>query len=203
MMHRIDITGMSDEDLMHRSAQGDEQAFLALYRRRQAGIFRFALHMCGSEAIAEEVTQEVFLAVISDGARFDEARGSAAAYLYGVARNQVRRCLEKNRRYIGLEDEETSIPELEASDPGPLAQLTRLEAIEALREAILTLPAGYREAIVLCDLEEVSYADAAEALKVPVGTVRSRLNRGRALLAEKLGPSVRPAKGFNALRSLA
>ena len=84
-----EITTLGDDDLLRRSAAGDEDAFLALYRRRQAGIFRFALHMSGNQSIAEEVTQEVFLTVIREGARFDSARGSAGAYLFGVARNQV------------------------------------------------------------------------------------------------------------------
>ena len=67
-----------------------------------------------------------------------------------------------------------------------LANLTREEAIEAVRQSVITLPTVYREAVVLCDLEEMNYADAALALNVPVGTVRSRLNRGRGMLLEKL-----------------
>ena len=67
-----------------------------------------------------------------------------------------------------------------------LGDLTRAESIDALRQAVLTLPVRYREAVVLCDLQEMSYADAAVALGCAVGTVRSRLHRGRALLALKL-----------------
>jgi len=71
-----------------------------------------------------------------------------------------------------------------------LGDLTRAESIEALRQAVLTLPVRYREAVVLCDLQELSYADASAALGCAIGTVRSRLHRGRALLATKLAASV-------------
>src|SRR5690606_29899899 len=75
---------------------------------------------------------------------------------------------------------------LHASTPDPLDALTTAESIEALRRAVLSLPLRYREALVLCDLQEMSYVDAAAALNCPVGTVRSRLSRARALLTEKM-----------------
>jgi RNA polymerase sigma-70 factor, ECF subfamily len=199
-----EITSIGDDDLLLRSATGDEEAFLALYRRRQAGIYRFALHMCGNPAVAEEVTQEVFLTVIREGKRFDSGRGSAGAYLFGIARNQVLKHLERDRPYISFDDEDsTPVAVAVAAGACPLGELTRAETIEAVRQAVLSLPAGYREAVVLCDLEELSYADAASVLNVPVGTVRSRLSRGRALLAEKLKSAPRPAGGFDAMRCFA
>jgi RNA polymerase sigma-70 factor (ECF subfamily) len=197
-----EITTISDDDLLRRSAAGDEDAFLALYRRRQAGIFRFALHMSGNPSTAEEVTQEVFLTVIREGGRFDSARGSAGAYLFGVARNQVLKHLERDRPYVSMNDEE-SAAEPVAVGPCPLGDLTRAEVIASVRQAVLSLPAGYREAVVLCDLEEMSYADAAVALNVPIGTVRSRLSRGRVLLLEKLKSAGRPAGGFDPMRCFA
>jgi RNA polymerase sigma-70 factor (ECF subfamily) len=191
-------TETSDENLLRRSASGEEQAFLELYRRRQAGIYRFALHMSGSAAIAEEVTQEVFMAVIRDAKRFDPSRGSASAFLIGVARNHVLKALQRNRAYIGLDDESVE-PASEAADV--VSTIARAEAVENIRQAVLELPAVYREAVVLCDLQEVSYADAAEALGIPVGTVRSRIARGRAQLAQKLS---RPGtEGFDSLRCFA
>ncbi|HYP14014.1 MAG TPA: RNA polymerase sigma factor [Bryobacteraceae bacterium] len=203
MAHPIDSKSPSEEDLLRRSALGDEEAFLALYRRRQAGVYRFAMHMSGSASIAEEVTQEVFMAVFQEGSRFDPDRGSAAAFLYGIARNQVLRCLERNKRYVGLETEDGNPAEPRADSEDPSLELARVQAIEAVRQAVLTLPAPYREAVVLCDLEEVSYADAAVAMKVPVGTVRSRLSRGRSLLEEKLRSVGKPGKSFNAMRCFA
>jgi RNA polymerase sigma-70 factor (ECF subfamily) len=178
-----EITDRSDDDLLLRSAAGDEQAFTALYRRRQPGIYRFALHMTASTSIAEEVTQEVFMAAIREGARFDPKRGSAAAFLYGIARNQVLRLIDTRRAFTGLDD--ASVQSL-ASTADPGADVTRQEIIQAVRAAIFSLPGVYRETVVLCDLEEMSYQDAADALGVPVGTVRSRLSRGRGLLLHKL-----------------
>lgn len=189
------LTQTSDETLLRRSAAGDEEAFVALYRRRQAGVYRFALHMSGCAAVAEEVTQEVFVAVIRDGKRFDESRGTAVSYLFGVARNHVLKLLERNRACVGLGDD--SVEQTTTSDD-VLADLTRAEAIENVRQAVLQLPPVYREALVLCDLEELSYAEAADTLQVPVGTVRSRIARGRAILAQKL--SKPGAEGSNSLR---
>lgn len=189
------LTQTSDETLLRRSAAGDEEAFVALYRRRQAGVYRFALHMSGCAALAEEVTQEVFVAVIRDGKRFDESRGTAVSYLFGVARNHVLKLLERNRACVGLGDD--SVEQTTTSDD-VLADLTRAEAIENVRQAVLQLPPVYREALVLCDLEELSYAEAADTLQVPVGTVRSRIARGRAILAQKL--SKPGAEGSNSLR---
>jgi RNA polymerase sigma-70 factor, ECF subfamily len=193
-----DLSQASEETLLCRSARADESAFLELYRRRQANIYRFALHMSGSAAIAEEVTQEVFLAVIRDGKRFNPEKGAASSFLIGIARNHVLKLLQRNRGYIGLEDE---IEEPIAASVDALTNLAQAEAVENVRQAVLELPAVYREAVVLCDLEEMSYADAAEALGVPIGTIRSRIARGRALLVQKLS---RPGtEGFESLRCFA
>ena len=88
---------MADVTLLRRMSAGDEEAFTALYRRRQGGIYRFALQMSGSEAIAEDVTQEVFLLLIREETAYDPSRGSLQGFLYGVARNHVLRALERNR----------------------------------------------------------------------------------------------------------
>ena len=131
--------------------------------------------------MAEEVTQEVFLSLIRNADGYDASRGSLGGYLYGIARNHVLRSIERDRPYVAMDDDTVL-----ATDETPLGDLTRAETIESVRQAVLKLPPNYREAVVLCDLEEVSYAEAAGVLGVPLGTVRSRLNRGRALLVEKL-----------------
>jgi RNA polymerase sigma-70 factor (ECF subfamily) len=174
----------TDEQLLDWSSTGDEEAFAELFRRRQASIYRFALHMSGRDDIAEEVTQEVFLAVIRAPERFDRKRGSCVSFLFGIARNHVLRMLEQERAWMPV-DEEGGYP-LPADSTDLLADLTRAEAIEAVRLAVLTLPAGYREVVALCDLEELDYSEAAASIGVPVGTVRSRLSRARGLLVEKL-----------------
>jgi len=169
---------LSDDELLRGAREGDEAAFTALYRGWQGAVYRFALHMSGDAAISEDVTQEVFLALLEGGGRFDPSRGSLLSFLYGIARNLlVRRLGAKQPK------EYTEEP---AADDDVLEDLTRRETIEAVRSAVLSLPAPYREAVVLCDLESASYEDAAAALECPVGTVRSRLSRGRGMLAQKL-----------------
>jgi RNA polymerase sigma-70 factor, ECF subfamily len=187
------MTIPTDDQLLQRMTAGDEEAFAALYRRRQGGIYRFSLHMSGSASIAEDVTQEVFLALIRESRNYNPARGSLSAYLYGVARHHVLRCLEANRVYVPmLEDSVNGASSREpVSGDDPLGEMARNERIDTTRRAVLSLPGSYREVVVLCDLQELSYAEAAAALGCAVGTVRSRLHRGRALLAEKLSARLR------------
>jgi len=185
----------TDDELLLRVQGGDEGAFLALYRRRQAGLFRFALHMSGSLPLAEDVTQEVFLALLREDCGFDPQRGTLSGYLFGIARKLVLRHLERGRSAITLDIDSDNFaqPELAVLDD-PLLDLTRREGIEALRRAVQALPRRYREVVVLCDLEEVDYADAAAALGCPIGTVRSRLHRARGLLLEKLHQERNPRR---------
>ncbi len=177
----------SDDELLARIRCGDEEAFLRLYHQRQGAIYRFALHMAGSSSVAEDITQEVFLAVIFDSSGFDASRGSLSSYLFGIARKLVLRHLHRCRLDVALQEEpeEAAGVELKAIET-PLDDLTRREGVEALHRAVLALPRRYREVVLLCDLEELDYADAAQALGCPIGTIRSRLHRARALLMEKL-----------------
>src|ERR1700750_1828676 len=116
----------SDDELLLRVQSGDEQAFVALYRRRQAPLYRFALHMSGSASVAEDVTQEVFLALIREECGYDPERGSLSGYLFGIARKLVLRHLERGRSDVALdlESEDFSQHELSVQDD-PLADLTR------------------------------------------------------------------------------
>lgn len=180
-----DTANPTDEDLLRRIAGGDADAMAVLFRRRQANVYRFALHLTGCPAVADDVTQDVFIAVIRDAGRFEAGRAAVSAWLCGIARNYVRRRLSADRSVSSL-DEDDGGEQVVAVSADPLEDLTSAEQIEALRSCVLSLPLRYREAVVLCDLEEMSYADAAEALGCPVGTVRSRLNRGRTLLTAKM-----------------
>jgi RNA polymerase sigma-70 factor (ECF subfamily) len=180
-----------DGDLLRRILAGDEAAFTLLYRRHSGGIYRFALHMSGNSGTAEEVTQEVFMALIREPQRYDPDKGSLPGFLYGIARHHLLRGFERERRFVPLDDADGNgtLP------PGAVSRrvvradsfdsLVRMENIERVRQAVLTLPESYREVVVLCDLQEMSYVEAAAALGCAVGTVRSRLHRGRALLLEK------------------
>jgi RNA polymerase sigma-70 factor (ECF subfamily) len=188
----------SDYDLLRRMTDGDEEAFTMLYRRRQGGIYRYAHQMTGSAVIAEDAVQETFLTLIRQAGQLDPARGSVAGFLHGVARNHVLRALERDRPYVLLDSEDLADQQADspsAKQPSdPLAGLTRSEGIAAMRQAILALPPRYREVLVLCEIEELSYAEAAQLIGSAVGTVRSRLHRARAFLLKKLRPTkeVRP-----------
>src|SRR5262249_51639908 len=120
------------------------------------------------------------------GGRFDPERGSLAAYLYGVARHCVLRRLERDRPYVPLGDDGDAEGVQWAARDDTLGDLTRGETIESVRQAVLALPENFREVVVLCDLHEMSYAEAAAALDCAVGTVRSRLHRARGMLLEKM-----------------
>lgn len=161
----------------------DADRFTKLYRQHSLKIFRFALHMSGSATLAEEVAQETFLMLIRQPERFDPSRGEMEAFLFGVARNLVRRHLDAGRKLECIED---GGEYLFASGEDILGDLTRRENIQAVKDAILALPPKYREAVVLCDLQEMSYERAAEVMQCAVGTVRSRLHRARNLLLVKL-----------------
>jgi len=187
----ISKNDFSDGDLLRSMLAGDEEALALLYRRRQGAIYRFALQMSGSKSIAEDVTQEVFLFLMREGHVFDPARGSLSAFLMGVARNHVLRRLRVDQLLAPLgDDSDDEIPSLQAtSDFCPLEDLTRAETIESVRKAVLSLPPKYREVVVLCELQDLSYVETAEILDCAIGTIRSRLHRARALLLEKLRPA--------------
>jgi RNA polymerase sigma-70 factor (ECF subfamily) len=190
---------VSDEELLRLMLAGDGPAFEALYDRRQGGVYRFALRMSGSAEIAEDVTHDVFMALIHDGCQFDPARGTVAGYLLGIARHRVLRRLRRERSFISMTEDvddrgETLLDEQLIADADPFADLTRSETVDLVRQAVLALPEHYREVVVLCSLSEMSYEQAAEVIGCPVGTIRSRLNRARGMLVKKLGAM----KGTNA-----
>jgi RNA polymerase sigma-70 factor (ECF subfamily) len=175
---------VSDDELMARIADGDRDAFAMLYRRRRLDVYRFALHMTASAATADDVTQEVFVAVIAAAAHYAPGRSGVVPWLLGIARNHVRRGARWNRLRVSLSDPATA-PRL-AVEIDPLAELARQRGLTVLRDALRRLPLRYREMVVLCDLEELSYADAAAVAGCAIGTVRSRLHRGRTLLTARL-----------------
>jgi RNA polymerase sigma-70 factor, ECF subfamily len=184
MQHAAPSPDSPDADLMRRTAAGDREAFETLYRTHHATVYRFARLMTGSTSTAEDIVQEVFLALMRDAARYDPARASLPTYLYGSARHHTRRRLLRDRLMVRLDDQADLC--LRASSSTAADDLIKQRDVQDLRRAIVRLPARYREVIVLCDLQDVSYADAAQALGCALGTVRSRLHRARHLLADKL-----------------
>jgi RNA polymerase sigma-70 factor (ECF subfamily) len=197
------VTEIQDEQLLRMMQLGDEDAFTMLYRRRQGGIYRFVLEMSGSASLAEDVTQEVFMALIRDNRGYDPSRGSLGAYLLGMARHHALRLIKRDRTYVSISQtwdgsgDSTDLTPL--SPENPHSEMSRRESIHWVQQAILSLPEHYREAVVVCDLNEMSYEDAASVLGCSVGTVRSRLHRGRALLVQKLAGGKKLEAGSKAI----
>jgi len=178
-----------DDVLLRRAAKGDEESFTLLYRRHQAPLYRFALRMTGNAWGAEEVVQDVFMTLMREPKKYDAGRGAVGAYLFGIARNRVMKYLERLPRELSLEERNGN--GVRASDAAvnafsPVQWAEQQERSERVRAAVLELPAEFREAVVLCELEELSYEEAAHLSGCPIGTIRSRLHRGRALLMAKL-----------------
>lgn len=171
----------SDEELIAAVAAGDREAFAALYRRRRPDVYRFALHMTGMPAAAEDVAQDVFLAIIREAGRYTAGRATVLAWLLGIARNHaLRRITERRHEPLPPDGLEPGV----VADPADA--VAREQSVESLRAALASLPVAYREAVVLCDLQELSYQEAADAAGCAIGTIRSRLHRGRGLLADTL-----------------
>jgi RNA polymerase sigma-70 factor (ECF subfamily) len=178
-----------DDVLLRRAAKGDEDAFTVLYRRHQAAIYRFALRMTGNAWASEEIVQDVFMTLMREPKKYDAGRAALAAYLYGIARNRVMKHLERLPREVALDEYNENGSRNGAAIISAMTPMHWAEAQERLlqvRAAVLELPAEFREAVVLCELEELSYEEAAQRIGCPIGTIRSRLHRGRALLLAKL-----------------
>jgi RNA polymerase sigma-70 factor (ECF subfamily) len=180
----IAVTGMTesdrtrDRDLLERFRVGDCDAFTEIYRAHKRAVSRFALFMTGDEIKAAEVTQDVFVWLIHHPQDFDPARGELDAFLVGVARKLLKRRFAEEHRWVSLNESTAGAMQLPAD---------RNEAdYLRLRKAIAALPERYRAVVVLCDLEERTYEEAAAIVECAVGTVRSRLHRARAMLTRKL-----------------
>lgn len=172
---------LTDEELHRAALAGNGEAMAALYRRHGGLVYRFTLQMSRNDAVAEEITQEVFLALLTQIDQFDAERGELSTWLCGIARRQLWKHLQRSHAADALD--EVNAAELEFTGDGPAQLLLRSEAVTAVRAGMDELPAALREVVILCSLEEVSYEQAAQVLSVPVGTVRSRLHRAKARLA--------------------
>jgi len=142
--------------------------------------------MTGSSSAAEDVVQEVFLALMKDAARYDAGRAALTTYLFGIARRVTRRRLLRERRFIEIDAVEIDASAGADGAPNASEALEHRDALQRLRDAILSLPSRYREVVILCDLEGVTYETAAASIGCAIGTIRSRLHRARQLLATKL-----------------
>lgn len=172
-----------DRDLLRRFVGGDREAFTALYRAHFPAVFRFALYMTADRIQAGEITQDTFIWLVHHPGDFDPARGDLPAFLGGVARKLLHRRQQAERRWLPLD--EAALGPVGTTGTEFTRGLEKRQDVEQLRKAIAALPERYREAVVLCDLQEKSYQQAAEELGCALGTVRSRLHRARELLVRK------------------
>jgi RNA polymerase sigma-70 factor, ECF subfamily len=200
----------SDAEVVNRLKGRDENAFLHLYDLHRSSVFRFLMHMTGSIIVAEELTQEVFVVILDSMCtgtvgQFDPQKGTLEGYLLGIARNLARAERRRANRVVSL-DSVVETPEwgqllenfsqrIQAWDIAMF--LEKRAELTDLYRAILELPEHYREAVVLCSLQEKSYRDAAAILQCSEGTVASRMNRAKAIMAAKLRKS-----GSNGLRAI-
>jgi RNA polymerase sigma-70 factor (ECF subfamily) len=189
---------VDDLQLLERMRQADEAAFAELFARYQAPLLRYAVHMCGPTA-AEDIVQEAFLALLRQLDRYDAARGSVLGYLLGIARHHAFKRLARSPEQpldgAGADEAGTVV----RASGNPLDELSRNETIERVRLAVGALPPLYRDVVVLCELNELDYGAAAEIMGCPIGTVRSRLHRARALLVKTLkalAPCVRAHRRY-------
>ncbi len=183
----MQVSSERDDVLLRRAAKGEEAAFTELYGRHQASLYRYVLRMTGSPWSAEEIVQEVFMTLIRQPNKYDADKGEVGAFLFGITRNRVMKHLERSPKEVSLDDDSESASAKEPADMlTPAFWAERRERVEQVRDAVLSLPPEFREAVVLCELEELSYEEAAAKSGCPIGTIRSRLHRGRALLMARL-----------------
>ena len=183
----------SDHELLADIKDGDEAAFQEIVRRYRNPITNFVYRMLDDYERSVELAQETFIRVFTSASRY-QANYSFSTYIYRIATNlaisELRR--RKRRKFVSLfspyTDDNGDAVELDPPDLNPLQDesLINNERRKAVARAITSLPEKYRAAIVLRDVEGLSYDRIAEVLKLSEGTVKSRINRARNLLKEKL-----------------
>lgn len=186
-------TVVSDAALLRSVAQGNREAMATLYDRHAALIYRYALRVGRSVSVAEEVTQEVFLAMLRQADQFDPRVALLSTWLCAIARRLVWKQIQNRRRLLPLETDSAPAQAVSLPD-NPHLLLTHKQDVELVRKGIDALPAQMKEVIILCEFEEMTYEDAAVVLEVPVGTVRSRLHRAKVRLAQLLEQASQPPR---------
>jgi RNA polymerase sigma-70 factor (ECF subfamily) len=178
-----------DTELLRQLRCGTAAAFQALYRRHQGPLYRFALLRCGSPGTAADAVQEAFMGLLTDSFKFDPLRGALPNFLFGVARKLILKHEHPRQREESLaepEEDGDEDPDRACVAHEPLARLLSDELALQVHRAIALLPPHYRDAVILYELHELSYLEIAEICQVDIGTVRSRLSRGRAAMAKRL-----------------
>jgi RNA polymerase sigma-70 factor (ECF subfamily) len=193
VVERKDPVLPSDEDLMLEHGRGSEPAFAELMRRHQKGVLNFVYRMVQNRQIAEEITQEVFLALVKNARRY-RPTAKFTTYLYTIASNMIsKEWLRRKRRPLmlslfggwgGHDDDEMFHPlaQVPDEDANPQDAFERVEVSEAVNRALQDLPAHQREAFILRRFQDLSYQDIARITRVPVGTAKSRVVRAEQAL---------------------
>jgi RNA polymerase sigma-70 factor (ECF subfamily) len=191
------ILSLSDEDLMARAALDDDQAFTELVRRYQSRVVHLVSRLLNDRQVSEDIAQEVFVRVhlhrknYRTGSKFSTWLFTIAANL---AKNEIRR-RKRRRNWSSLDEMQETLKDasLQFADPRANREddLEREQLSGVVGQAITTLPERYRIALVLRDIEGLAYEEIGLALKIPGGTVRSRINRARLMLKKKLEPWLR------------
>ncbi|MEA2508862.1 MAG: polymerase sigma-70 factor, subfamily [Actinomycetota bacterium] len=177
----------SDEDLVRRFTAGEEAAFSELMRRHEDKVFAMAYRITGDRTEALDATQEAFISLFRRAASF---RGESAfsTWLYRIGMNSAYDAVR--RRRPTLEARPDIDHELGASETSTMEEVAGIRS--DIAGALALLPLEYREAVVMHDLGDIPYEEIATLTKVSLGTVKSRISRGRRRLAELLEPSYRP-----------
>jgi RNA polymerase sigma-70 factor (ECF subfamily) len=178
-----DRIAASDAALAARVACGDASALTPLYQRHRGAVYRFALLWSGTASIAADVTQDVFVHLLGHADDYDAGRGALLPWLLGITRNFVHKRAGVDARYVP-DDDDVALGE--AVEPAHDEAIDSARALDRLRGAIAALPPHYRDVLVLVELAERSYAEAAAICGCELNTVRSRLFRARALVAQAL-----------------
>lgn len=176
-----------DRALVESCRCGDEAAWRSLVQRHTRRVFRIAYQFTGRVDEAEDLTQEIFVRVMKNIQRFDAAQGAFGGWLTTLARRQAidhyrRRRQERIRRV----EEATVLDFAQAAEEAPIQKLEREERVQLVHSGLRALPPDLREVLVLCDLQELGYEEISRTLEIPLGTVKSRINRGRLELAKRL-----------------
>ncbi len=178
-----------DFNLVERCLSGDQAAWETLVRNHTRRVFGFCYRFTGKESEAQDLTQEVFLRVFRSLKSYRSGEGAFATWLARLSRNLLIDHYRRTKQDLATESIEEQLPMIEeraATSARPEGMLAGREASEVLSAALQKLSPDLREAVILRDLQEMEYREIAEVLKVPEGTVKSRLNRGRAELARVL-----------------
>lgn len=186
---------MEDLELVTRSRSGDVEAFTALVKRYEVRVYNLAYRLLSNADDAADVAQEAFMAAYESIGRF-RAESSFYTWLYRIA---VNKALTYRRSRSSRLDAATGGQETLAFDtaadgsPGPSRRVEDMERDEMVQSMIAALPDDFRSVVVLKDIEGLEYEEIADVMEIPLGTVKSRLHRGRLLLRDALTPYLRGA----------